>query len=133
MKLYKHLWDFPGGPVVKNRPSITGNMGAIPGWAIKIPHVWGNQAHMSQLESLRCSYWAYATKRACRLELRPAAAKQMSKYLFLICDNKSVNYTCNNWLYMFNQFANLKFYTAETTKRIICILQKKKIQYIYTA
>ena len=24
-------WDFPGGPVIKNLPSNTGNMGSIPG------------------------------------------------------------------------------------------------------
>ena len=52
--------DFPGGPVVKNLPSITGNMAAIPGWGIKIPHVRGNQAHV---ESLRCNYRAYAPQR----------------------------------------------------------------------
>ena len=26
-----HPLDFPGGPVVKNPPAITGNMGSIPG------------------------------------------------------------------------------------------------------
>ena len=33
--------DFPGGPVVKNQPSDTGNVGSIPGWGIKIPHAVG--------------------------------------------------------------------------------------------
>ena len=27
--------DFPGGPVVKNRPSNAGDMGLIPGWGTK--------------------------------------------------------------------------------------------------
>ena len=30
--------DFPGGPVVKNLPCNTGNMGSIPGQGTKIPH-----------------------------------------------------------------------------------------------
>ena len=29
--------DFPG-PVVKNSPSIAGDMSSIPGWGTKIPH-----------------------------------------------------------------------------------------------
>ena len=31
-------WDFPGGPVIKNLPSNTGNMGLIPGGETKIPN-----------------------------------------------------------------------------------------------
>ena len=31
------LWDFPGGPVVKNLPSNAEDMGLIPGQGIKIP------------------------------------------------------------------------------------------------
>ena len=31
--------DFPGGPVVRNPPARTGDMGSIPGWGTKIPHV----------------------------------------------------------------------------------------------
>ena len=30
--------DFPGGPVVKNSPCNTEDVGSIPGWEIKIPH-----------------------------------------------------------------------------------------------
>ena len=30
--------DFPGGPVVKNPPSSTGDVGLIPGRGTKIPH-----------------------------------------------------------------------------------------------
>ena len=26
-----HCWDFPGGPVVKNLPASSGDMGSIPG------------------------------------------------------------------------------------------------------
>ena len=33
--------DFPGGPVVKNLPSNTGDVGSIPGWGTKIPHATG--------------------------------------------------------------------------------------------
>ena len=30
--------DFPGGPVVKNSPCNTEDVGSIAGWEIKIPH-----------------------------------------------------------------------------------------------
>ena len=40
--MYKELlWDFPGGPVVKNLPSNAGNTGLIPGWGTKIPRAMG--------------------------------------------------------------------------------------------
>ena len=33
------VWeDFPDDPVVKNLPSIVGDLGSIPSWGIKIPH-----------------------------------------------------------------------------------------------
>ena len=35
------IWDFPGGPVVKNLPSSGGDVGLIPGWGTKIPHATG--------------------------------------------------------------------------------------------
>ena len=31
------LWDFPGGPVVKDPPCNAGDMGLIPGQGTKIP------------------------------------------------------------------------------------------------
>ena len=31
-------WNFPGGPVVKNPPSKTGDAGSIPGQVTKILH-----------------------------------------------------------------------------------------------
>ena len=34
--------DFPGGPVVENPPSNTGDIGLIPGWGTKIPHAMGH-------------------------------------------------------------------------------------------
>ena len=33
--------DFPGGPVVKNPPSSSGDVGLIPGRGTKIPHATG--------------------------------------------------------------------------------------------
>ena len=33
--------DFPSGPVIKNPPSNTGDMGSIPGQRTKIPHAMG--------------------------------------------------------------------------------------------
>ena len=35
------MWDFPGGPVVKNLPANSGNMGLISGPGTKIPHAMG--------------------------------------------------------------------------------------------
>ena len=34
----KGVWDFRGGPVVKNPPGNAGDMGSIPGQGAKIPH-----------------------------------------------------------------------------------------------
>ena len=34
-------WNFPGGPVVKNPPSNSGDTGSIPSWGTKIPHAAG--------------------------------------------------------------------------------------------
>ena len=31
--------DFPGGPGIKNSPSKTGDVGLMPGWGTKIPHI----------------------------------------------------------------------------------------------
>ena len=36
-----HVWNFPGGPVVKNRPSNVGDEGSIPGQGTKILHAGG--------------------------------------------------------------------------------------------
>ena len=33
--------DIPGGPVVKNLPSDTGDVGSIPNWGTKIPQAAG--------------------------------------------------------------------------------------------
>ena len=32
------LWDFPGGPVVKNSPLNARDAGSVPGWGTKTPH-----------------------------------------------------------------------------------------------
>ena len=37
----KHLWDFPGSPVVETSPSNAGGAGSIPGRGAKIPHASG--------------------------------------------------------------------------------------------
>ena len=50
------LWDFPGGPVVKNSPCNTGDVGSVPDWGTTIPpameqlnpdHTWRD--HVPQL------------------------------------------------------------------------------------
>ena len=40
----KYKQDFPGGPVVKNLPSSTGDMGSISAWGAKIPHAARQQS-----------------------------------------------------------------------------------------
>ena len=34
---FRFIWDFPGGPVVKNPPSNAGDVGSVPGQGTKIP------------------------------------------------------------------------------------------------
>ena len=46
--------DFPGGPVVKNRPSNTGDVDSIPGSGTKIPHVTG-QLSLHAITKTQCS------------------------------------------------------------------------------
>ena len=40
-KIFASLWDFPGGPVVKNPPYNAGDTGSIPGQGTKILHASG--------------------------------------------------------------------------------------------
>ena len=35
------FWDFPCGPVLKNPPSNSGDVGSTPGWGTKTPHAIG--------------------------------------------------------------------------------------------
>ena len=50
------LWDFPGGPVVKNPPYNAGDVGLIPGQGTKIPHAAGQQSrHATTIELARLS------------------------------------------------------------------------------
>ena len=46
--------DFPGGPLVKNLPSIAGYMGSIPGWGTKIPHAAGQLSPHAAAENPAC-------------------------------------------------------------------------------
>ena len=48
------MWDFPGGPVVKNPPSNAGEAGSIPGQGTKIPHAVGQlSAYVTTTELMR--------------------------------------------------------------------------------
>ena len=57
------IWDFPGGPLVKNPPCNARDVGLIPSQGTKIPHTMelslrastAEPASTPQLESLRCS------------------------------------------------------------------------------
>ena len=43
--IYLKCGDFPGGPVVKNSPAISEDMGSIPGQGTKMPHAMGQLGH----------------------------------------------------------------------------------------
>ena len=64
-----HLWDFSGGPVVKNLPSNAGDAGSIPGRGTKIPHAAGQLSLCATTTEPLCS-------RACmpQLERSPCTA-----------------------------------------------------------
>ena len=47
-----HMWDFSGGPVVKNPPSNVGDAGSISGQGPKIPYAKG-QLSLRALEPER--------------------------------------------------------------------------------
>ena len=46
--------DFPGGPVVKNLPPNAGDLGLIPGWGTKIPHVTGQLSLHTEAGEAKC-------------------------------------------------------------------------------
>ena len=52
--------DFPGGPVVKNPPSNSGDMDSIPGQGTKIPHARGQLSPCATTTELTC-----LNKRSC--------------------------------------------------------------------
>ena len=62
------MWDFPGGPVVKNPPCNERDTGSIPGWGTKPSHAVG-----------QLSLWAttteFETREDCLLQQRPSAVK----------------------------------------------------------
>ena len=41
MTQHSYLRDFPGGPVVKNLPSTSGDPGSIPGQGMEVPNATG--------------------------------------------------------------------------------------------
>ena len=62
--------DFPGGPVVKNLPCNSGDMGLISGWGTKIPHAMGKLSPgATAAEPAPCN------ERSCVMQLRLGTAK----------------------------------------------------------
>ena len=57
MSNIQYLWDFPGGPVVKNLPRKAGDVGLIPGQGTQTP-----QAMRYQLEKHHNEDWAQSNK-----------------------------------------------------------------------
>ena len=54
----EHNGDFPGGPVVKNLSSSTGDVALIPGRKIKISHAAGQQSPRTTTKShLKIEYY----------------------------------------------------------------------------
>ena len=56
------IWNFPGGPVVRNPPSNAGDAGSILGWETKIPRTSGQLSlSLKKPESLpHHNSWAWA-------------------------------------------------------------------------
>ena len=48
------MWDFPGGPVVKNLSYNAGDVGLIPGQGTKIPHAAGQLSPCATTTKLTC-------------------------------------------------------------------------------
>ena len=67
--------DFSDGPVVKNPPSIEGDMSLIPGQGTRIPHAVG---HLSPHDSTRQKP-AGCSGQSCVLKQRPAISKKTIK------------------------------------------------------
>ena len=67
------MWDFPGGPVVKNLSFNAGDVGLIPGWGTKIPNALGQ---LSLCATSREQPSHHIEDRV--LQLRPDAAKQIN-------------------------------------------------------
>ena len=54
--MFNIIWDFPGGPVVKNLPSNAGDPGSIPGRGTKIPLAAGQlSSHAATTEPAHLS------------------------------------------------------------------------------
>ena len=49
------MWDFPGGPVVRNPPSNAEDVGSIPGQGTKIPHAAGQLSPCTATTEPACS------------------------------------------------------------------------------
>ena len=62
--------DFPGGPVVNNLPSSSGDVGSIPGQGTTIPHAAGQLSPHAATTEHMCS-GAHVPQR------RPSAAKKI--------------------------------------------------------
>ena len=63
-------WDFSGGPVVKNTPSIGGDMFLIPGWEAKITHAVGQLSLHTETTEPTCSRAHVPQQSSCMLQLR---------------------------------------------------------------
>ena len=65
-----HLWNLPGGPVVRNTPSNAGDAGSNPGWGTNIPHAVGQLSPRATTTEP-----THRNERSHMLQLRPNTAK----------------------------------------------------------
>ena len=71
------LWDFPGGPVVKNPPSNAGDAGSIPGRGAKVPQAAGQLSLCAATtEPLCCKLQSPHALEPARHNYREACAPQ---------------------------------------------------------
>ena len=70
------MGDFPGGPVVKNPPSIAGDVHSIPGQGAKIPQATGQLSPRATTTELACRNYRAHTLWSLRHNVREARVPQ---------------------------------------------------------
>ena len=97
--------DFPGGPVVENPPSNTGDVGSIPGLGPKIPHAVGQLGPRTTIREAH----ELQPLRPCTAHIEPtcstACASQQEKPMHHSEDPASQNKQDNH-----NHWSNDTFY-----------------------
>ena len=85
---YVCSWDFFGRPVVKNLPSIAGDVGLIPGQGTKIPHA------PRQLNPCTVDYWALTLEPMLRNTRSPSTAVKTQHSPYTHTHTHTHTHTC---------------------------------------